>query len=130
MSDHKRNTEGLKQYIKQKSELTAQKVDNAIKKLVREKQKINFNTVSVVSGISKAYLYTHSNIRERIESLRNQQQALFDVKVSKHQMTDNSKDVLLAAKNKRIKLLEDENKRLKQELQYLRGKIYESKYTL
>jgi ribosomal protein L29 len=39
-------------------------------------------------------------------------------------MTDASKDVLIAAKNKRIKALEEENKRLKAELANLRGKLY------
>ncbi len=40
-------------------------------------------------------------------------------------MTDASKDVLIAAKNKRIKDLEVENKRLKDELMHLRGKLYD-----
>ncbi len=40
-------------------------------------------------------------------------------------MTDASKDVVIAAKNKRIKELEEEIKRLKTELLHLRGKIYE-----
>ncbi len=41
-------------------------------------------------------------------------------------MTDASKDVLIAAKNNRIKALEEENKRLKDELMKLRGKFYDS----
>ncbi len=45
----------------------------------------------------------------------------------KREMTDANKDAVIAAKNKRIKDLEDENKRLKQELQMLRGKLYESR---
>ena len=38
-------------------------------------------------------------------------------------MTDASKDALIAAKNNRIKKLEEENKRLKDELLKLRGMI-------
>ena len=41
-------------------------------------------------------------------------------------MTDNTKDVLLAAKNKKIKELESENKKLKDELEVLRGKLYDT----
>lgn len=41
-------------------------------------------------------------------------------------MTESSKDVLLAAKNKRIRELENENKRIKQELRILHGMIYEN----
>ena len=41
-------------------------------------------------------------------------------------MTDASKDAVIAAKNKKIRELEAENKLLKEELQKLRGKIYDS----
>jgi ribosomal protein L29 len=41
-------------------------------------------------------------------------------------MTDNSKDILLAAKTKKIKELEEENKNLKKELEVLRGKLYDT----
>jgi hypothetical protein len=40
-------------------------------------------------------------------------------------MTDASKDVLIAAKNKRIKELEEENKNLKCEMKKLRGILYD-----
>lgn len=40
-------------------------------------------------------------------------------------MTDASKDALIAVKSKRIKELEEENKRLKEELLKLRGLVYE-----
>lgn len=57
--------------------------------------------------------------------IREQQKRLPSPKQVKHEITDTNKDILLAAKNKRIKQLEDENKRLKKELMHLRGKIYE-----
>lgn len=40
-------------------------------------------------------------------------------------MTENSKDALLLAKNKKIKELSEEVKRLKKELMYLQGKVYD-----
>jgi hypothetical protein len=61
------------------------------------------------SGVSKAYLYNHSDVRERIETLRRQQEGLLSPKQVKQEMTDTSKNVLISAKNKRIKMLEDEN---------------------
>lgn len=78
------------------------------------------------SGVSKAYLYNNQGIRERIETLRKQQEGLSSPTQEKKQMTDASKDVLIAAKNKRIKELEAENKRLKDELMHLRGKLYDN----
>ena len=73
----------------------------------------------------KAYLYNNQELRERIETLRRQQEGLSSPKQVKREMSDASKDVLLAAKNKRIKVLEEENKRLKTELAKLRGNLYD-----
>jgi len=41
-------------------------------------------------------------------------------------MTNSSKDIIIAAKNKKIMELEAENKQLKEDLKKLRGKLYES----
>ncbi|MCR6847335.1 DUF6262 family protein [Bacillus sp. IBL03825] len=120
-----KNTEGIKNYAKLKSELTLSKVDQAIQILIKNKEKINFNSVSITAGVSKSYLYNHLDIRERIDKLREQQKRLPSPKQVKYEITDTNKDILLAARNKRIKQLEDENKRLKKELMHLRGKIYE-----
>lgn len=123
---HKRNTDGLVKNARQKSQKTVEKVDEAIQQLIKNKGNINFNSVSEESGVSKAFLYTHPEIRERIETLRKQQKGLPSPKQVKREMTDISKDVVIAAKNKRIKEMEEENKLLKQELQKLRGKLYDS----
>jgi hypothetical protein len=120
------NIEGLRAHAQNKKDTTLKKVDAAIQKLIKEKSRINFNSVSMESGVSKAYLYNHTDIRGRIESLRRQQEGLPSPKQVKREMTDASKDVLIAAKNKRIKELQEENKHLKNELMKLRGKIYES----
>lgn len=119
------NTEGLKAHAQNKKDAAIKKVDAAIQKLIKEKGRINFNSVSMESGVSKAYLYNHSDVRERIETLRKQQDGLPSPKQVKREMTEASKDVLIAAKNKRIKALEEENKRLKSELAILRGKLYD-----
>lgn len=126
ISSHPRNTDGLKAYSKQKQLQTANKVDVVIKLLIKEKGSINFSSVSERSEVSKAYLYQHQDIRERIEALRKQQQGLPSRKHIKSDMTESSKDVLLAAKNKRIKVLEDEVKRLKEQLKRLGGKLYDN----
>lgn len=122
---HTRNTEGVRQYAQQKKLSAAVKVDEAIQRLIKQQGKINFNSVSTESGVSKAYLYNHSEIRERIETLRKQQEGILSTKQVKREMTEASKDVLIAAKNKRIKELETENKQLKDELMKLRGMIYD-----
>lgn len=126
LGDHPRNSDGLKAYSKQKQFETAKKVDEAITLLIKEKGSINFNCVSKRSGVSKTYLYEHQAIRERIETLRKQQQGLPSRKHIKEEMTNSNKDVLLAAKNNRIKVLEDEVKYLKEQLKRLGGELYDS----
>ncbi|WP_419879194.1 DUF6262 family protein [Brevibacillus centrosporus] len=123
---HPRNTEGVKQHAKKKSLEAARKVDESIQRLIKSKAKINFNSVSTDSGVSKAFLYNTRTIRNRIEMLRKQQDGLPSPQDMKRNMTDASKDALIAAKNKRIKELEDENKRLKEELLKLRGLVYDN----
>lgn len=124
-SKHIRNTEGVKKHAQMKSQEATQKVDKAIQHLIKTKAKINFNQVAMESGVSKAFLYNNQEIRNRIEGIRKQQEGLNTRKVIKHNMTDASKDSLIAAKNNRIKKLEEENKRLKDELLILRGMVYD-----
>ena len=123
---NKRDTNGLREYAKKKSAEASIKVDAAIQRLIKSKDRINFNSVSVESGVSKAYLYNNLVIRDRIERLRLQQDGLSSPGQVKREMSNASKDVLIAAKNKRIKELDEENKRLKAEVMHLRGKIYEN----
>lgn len=66
-------TAHLKRIHAQRKANTLEKVDQAIKRLLRANKSINFNSVSEESGVSKASLYNHSDIRERIESFRRQQ---------------------------------------------------------
>lgn len=44
-----------------------------ITRLVREPQATNFNAVAKVAGVSKAYLYSQPDLRERIETLHQQE---------------------------------------------------------
>ena len=64
------------------------------------------------ANVSKGFVYQNEEIRSRIEKLRDSQKGIKPKQV-KDKMTDNTKDVLLAAKNKKIKELESENKKLK-----------------
>ena len=51
------NVEGLIKYSRNKKEKAIQKVDEAIRNLSVNANKINFNTVSKESGVSKGFLY-------------------------------------------------------------------------
>lgn len=65
-----RNTSGLKAHSETKSAETETKVNAAIDRLKQGKRLINFNTIAAEAGVSKATLYNHPRLRERIASLR------------------------------------------------------------
>jgi len=122
---HKRNTEAVVAHAKRKKEETAEKVEQAIKQLIKQNKRINFNTVAVAAGVSKSYLYNHPDLRKRIETLR-QQQEVVPQKAIKQNMSDENKDSLIQVFRDRIRELEKENKLLKDEIKRINGKLYES----
>ena len=119
------NTKGLNEYAKQKTQLTLEKVDKAIRELSLGEQKINFNSVSNLSGVSKTFLYNNAEIKKRIEELRDKQTEKVIKQRLKYDKTDKSKDIIIMAKDKKIKELQEENRKLKEQLEILRGKLYE-----
>lgn len=119
------NTKGLKEYAKQRSKMALDKVDKAIRELSLTEQKINFNSVSQLSGVSKTFLYNNQDIKKRIEELRDKQVSKTINQRAKYDKTSKSKDIIIMAKDKKIKELEEENKKLKEQLEVLRGKLYE-----
>ena len=67
-----RNTAGLVSHAHQRKEEKRKRVEEAITRLLREHQAVNFNSVAKTAGVSKAYLYTQPLFRDRIEALRQQ----------------------------------------------------------
>lgn len=109
-NNHTRNVSGLLAHAEAKSKTVNQKVDLAIRSLIKQHLPVNFNSVATLANVSKTTLYKSPEYRARIESLR---QCAASVPAStKHTVTDKGKDVILAAKNKRIRELEAEVERL------------------
>lgn len=119
------STKGLKEYAENKTKMTLEKVDKAIRELSLGEQKINFNSVSNLSGVSKTFLYSNAEIKQRIEELRDKQTERVIKQRLKYDKTDKSKDIILMAKDKKIKELQEDNRKLKEQLQVLRGKLYD-----
>ncbi|CAM2078507.1 MAG: hypothetical protein NSGCLCUN01_02703 [uncultured Clostridium sp.] len=115
------------EYLQQR-ELDFQKVtidDLALFVNWLHEQKINFNSVSQLSGVSKTFLYNNQEIKKRIEELRDKQVSRTINQRAKYDKTSKSKDIIIMAKDKKIKELEEENRKLKEQLEVLRGKLYE-----
>lgn len=119
------NTKGLKEYALKRSQMALEKVDKAIRELSLTEQKINFNSVSQLSGVSKTFLYSNEEVKKRIEELRDKQVSKTINQRAKYDKTSKSKDIIIMSKDKKIKELEEENKKLKEQLEVLRGKLYE-----
>jgi predicted AlkP superfamily phosphohydrolase/phosphomutase len=105
---------------------TFQKVDEAIQRLVRASESINFNSVASEAGVSKATLYNHKEIRERIEGLRIQQANAPTPKQIKRVLNDKNKDAIIDSLHRRIKKLEGENKQLREQLKVVYADVYKS----
>src|SRR6266568_3732051 len=67
-----RNTTGLAVHAQRRKEHKRKGVEEAIATLLREQKPVNFNTVARAATVSKAYLYSQPDLRERIEALRQQ----------------------------------------------------------
>jgi chromosome segregation ATPase len=119
-----RRIEALQEAAAKKALEAYQQVEQALERMVRQNQKINFQTVARSANVSPAYLYQSEEFKGRIETLREQQKNL-----SKPQKapsaSDNSKNVIINA-------LREANKRLKEEITELRranealiGRLYQ-----
>ncbi len=120
-----RNTDGMATAAKRRAQEARQKVDGAIASLLRANRPVNFNSVANAAGVTKAYLYSKPDIRDRIETLRQQQVGARAQRPVSSERTEASKAMLLAAKERRIKELEAEVRRLRAELKVTLGKLYE-----
>ena len=121
-------TRGLKKCAEEKTRLALEKVDKAIRNLSLKGEKVNFNSVATESGVSKSFLYSNEEVKQRIEDIRLLQVSKEMNQRAKTDKTSKSKDIIIMAINKRVKELEEENKKLKKQLAVLRGELYSKIY--
>lgn len=122
-----RNTSGLVAHAQKRREATLQRVEAVLTAMVHEGKTISFATVAAAADVTKTYLYSQTQIRARIEALRDSERAQprrapLAPAAGK---TDASKDLLILAKEQRIHELEEEVRQLKKERNALLGQLYE-----
>lgn len=120
MPSWKRNTSGLREAGLKKRTEAILRTEEAIKTLLKEGKPITFNAVLTRSGVSKSWLYGQSELRDRIESLRQQTQSL-SPKPPVAKASDKSKDTMITALREQIKALRTDNKALEQQLEVAYG---------
>ena len=117
--------EALRSAAAQKALVTAERVDKALERMIKQGQIISFQSVATTANVSTAYLYKQSDLRNRIETLRDQQKQ--KPKLKQPPASDSSKSVIIST-------LREENKKLRAEIEGLRrinegltGRIYQLK---
>ena len=118
------NQSGLQRSNTERTRIAREKALQAIDALKAEGEQVNFSTVSKRSGISRHFLYEDAETRKSIEEHRKRDVNNEINKRAKFDKTSKSKDVIIAAKDRRIARLEEENKKLRAEVITLRGMIY------
>jgi Family of unknown function (DUF6262) len=123
----KRNTAAMMAHAHRRREQKRKGVEDAITALLREQKPVNFHTVAKVATVSKAYLYSQPDLRDRIEALRQQgvEQMVRERARSSTGKTDASRDLVILSKDRRIKELEAANRKLQQQLKVALGKTYD-----
>lgn len=112
-----RKIEALLEAAEQKAKESAERVNKALERMIKQGQIISFKSVATAANVSTAYLYKQEDLRNRIETLRAQQKQKPKLK-GVPPASDNSKTVIIST-------LKEENKRLRVEIDELR-KINES----
>ncbi|KJS86519.1 MAG: hypothetical protein JM58_06765 [Peptococcaceae bacterium BICA1-8] len=122
MSNPNPNTTKMLQHSRMRTEQAVNKVNVAISQMLQDNIAVNFNSVSAHAGVSKRFLYTHIDIKEKIIKLRSQGNSN-KLQRSKASLNESSKDVIINRQKLKIKALDEENSMLRTELQILYGKL-------
>lgn len=122
---HKRNTQGLKEFAEKKKQEALEKTEEAIKQLIKAKEKITFNSVAEKAKVSTSWLYQQSDIVERIKYLRSKNDSKYVA--PKERASEASKDSIILTLRQRIKELTQENKSLKTTIEDVYGQLYVNK---
>ncbi len=122
MSNSNPNTTKMLQHARMRTEQTVNKVNIAISQMLKDNIPVNFNSVSRHSGVSKRFLYSNPDSKEIISNLRSQGNSN-KLPRTRDSLNESSKDVIINRQKLKIKSLDEENSKLRQELQILYGKL-------
>ena len=118
-----RKIEALQDAAAQKAKKSAERVEKALERMIKQGQIISFKSVAQSANVSTAYLYKQEDLRNRIETLHDQQKQKPKSKQPPI-ASDNSKSVVIST-------FREENKKLRAEIDGLRrineglaGRVY------
>lgn len=106
MSNKSPDTTGIKAAAKKKSDETLTKVLDALKIMEEQSISINFNSVSNFTGVTKAWLYKQTEVKDLIDKAR----------CAKNNLLMRDQAVQLGLKNKEIDILTKQNMLLRRQI--------------
>jgi hypothetical protein len=119
MSQHKRNTIGMHKALRDRRNLTVQRINKMLEELSGQDYPITFSNIAKLGGVSKAWLYRHPEIKQKIDELRSgSDNEIF------YQVRPESKKTLISSLRARIKDLEAENSQLRKQLEIVYGELH------
>lgn len=119
-----RKIEALQEAAAQKAQEAHERVETALERMIKQNQKINFQTVAHSANLSTAYLYKHEEIKNRIITLRDQQKNQSKPKQAPI-ASDNSKTVIINTLREETKRLRTEISELRRANEALTGRLYQ-----
>lgn len=100
-----RNTRGLEEFSKSRTEIAEKKVLEALNTLRKEGKPLNITRIANAAGVSTNFIYTHPDILKTVKKYT-------EPTGYKKKQTEESKDVLVSC-------LREENRKLKQQIKAL-----------
>lgn len=122
MSNPNPNTVNMLEYSRLRTEQAVNKVNVAISQMLKDNIPVNFNSVSEHAGVSKRFLYSHAEIKEKLIKLRSQPCSK-QLQPARAPLNESSKDVIISRQKLKIQGLNEEISKLRNELQILYGKL-------
>jgi hypothetical protein len=119
-----RKIEALQEAAALKAQEAEERVEKALERMIKQNQKINFQSVAHSANVSTAYLYKYPKIKERIITLRDQQKNQSKPKLIPI-ASDNSKAVIIYNLREESKRLRAEIAELRRANEALTGRLYQ-----
>jgi hypothetical protein len=119
-----RKIEALQKAAAHKAQEANKRVEKALERMIKQNQKINFQSVAHSANVSTAYLYKYPEIKHRIVTLRDQQKNQSKPKPVPI-ASDNSKAVIIYNLREETKRLRGEMAELRRANEVLTGRLYQ-----
>jgi hypothetical protein len=119
-----RKIEALQEAAAHKAQEAHLRVEQALERMIKQSQKINFQSVAHSANVSTAYLYKYEEIKNRIITLRDQQKNQSKPK-QVPVASDNSKSVMINALREETKRLRTEMSELRRANEALTGRLHQ-----